>query len=124
MDDLYEKMKADEQEKKEAANLVQVTPDPQPKKIDKQVSLSSKTMEDLGQSFITQTHTVLIVGWGVDPESMTKYWIVRNSYGPRWGQKGHFLVKRGENDFGMEANMISYEPAMCSEATVESCMVV
>ena len=81
-------------------------------------------MEDLGQSFVTQTHTVLIVGWGVDPETETKYWIVRNSYGDRWGQKGHFLVQRGRNDFGMEANMISYEPGLCSEATVESCMVI
>lgn len=88
-------MKEDEAAKKEAAQnfaQVPVTADPQPKKVLKPVQFSTKTMEDLGQSFITQTHTVLIVGWGVDPETSTKYWIVRNSYGDHWGQQGHFLV--------------------------------
>ncbi len=47
-------------------------------------------------------HSVVIVGWGVHQTSNTKYWIVRNSYGPNWGMKGDFLVKRGNNDFGME----------------------
>jgi C1A family cysteine protease len=47
-------------------------------------------------------HSVVIVGWGVDKKTSTKYWIVRNSYGPHWGMDGDFLVKRGSNDFGME----------------------
>mgnify|MGYP006187779897 FL=1 len=47
-------------------------------------------------------HSVVIVGWGADKKTKTKYWIVRNSYGPNWGMKGDFLVERGNNDFGME----------------------
>jgi C1A family cysteine protease len=43
-----------------------------------------------------------MIGWGKDKESNTKYWIVRNSYGPNWGMNGDFYVKRGNNDFGME----------------------
>jgi len=47
-------------------------------------------------------HSVVIVGWGEDKKTDTKYWIVRNSYGEKWGMEGDFLVKRGNNDFGME----------------------
>jgi len=47
-------------------------------------------------------HSVVIIGWGVDDKTNTRYWIVRNSYGPHWGMAGDFLVKRGDNDFGME----------------------
>ena len=47
-------------------------------------------------------HSVVIVGWGVDKKTSSKYWIVRNSYGPKWGMNGDFLVARGTNDFGME----------------------
>jgi C1A family cysteine protease len=47
-------------------------------------------------------HSVVIVGWGKDEKTDTRYWIVRNSYGPKWGMDGDFLVKRGNNDFGME----------------------
>ena len=47
-------------------------------------------------------HSVVIVGWGVEKKTNTKYWIVRNSYGPTWGMSGDFYVKRGNNDFGME----------------------
>jgi hypothetical protein len=67
-------------------------------------------------------HSVVIIGWGVDKESETPYWIVRNSYGPNWGMNGDFLVKRGGNDFGMEVENIAFEPTMCAEdSTAESC---
>ena len=31
-----------------------------------------------------------------------KYWLVRNSYGPEWGESGNLRVRRGMNDFGCE----------------------
>jgi hypothetical protein len=37
----------------------------------------------------------MIVGWGFDEKTQTKYWIVRNSYALRWGMHGDFLLRRG-----------------------------
>lgn len=63
---------------------------------------SDKTLNDKGISWMDMNHSVVIVGWGEDKKTDTKYWIVRNSYGEKWGMDGDFLVKRGNNDFGME----------------------
>ena len=54
-------------------------------------------------------------GWGVDPKTNTKYWIVRNSYGSKWGDHGEFLVARGTNDFGIESETTAYDYVLCSE---------
>jgi C1A family cysteine protease len=43
------------------------------------------SMNKAGYSWMAQNHTVLMVGWGLDKASNTKYWIIRNSYGPKWG---------------------------------------
>jgi C1A family cysteine protease len=42
-------------------------------------------------------HSVAIVGWGTDETSGEAYWIVRNSWGPDWGDKGYIKVQRGTN---------------------------
>jgi C1A family cysteine protease len=57
-------------------------------------------------------HSVVILGWGVDPATDLKYWIVRNSYGPRWGDHGEFLVQRGTDDFGIESETTAYDPVL------------
>ena len=69
-------------------------------------------------------HSVVIVGYGVDKKTGTKYWIVRNSYGKRWGMSGDFLVRRGENDFGIESETAGYEVRLCDEkkSTSGSCV--
>lgn len=64
--------------------------------------LSDKTLNDRGISWMDMNHSVVIIGWGKEEKTGTGYWIVRNSYGPNWGMNGDFLVKRGNNDFGME----------------------
>jgi len=44
-------------------------------------------------------HCVQIVGWNV--EGSTNYWIVRNSWGTTWGNKGYIYVEIGKNLCGI-----------------------
>lgn len=39
-------------------------------------------------------HAVIITGYGVTSTGL-KYWIVKNSYGPRWGENGYIRIARG-----------------------------
>lgn len=69
---------------------------------------------------MSTNHSVMIVGWGVDKG--TKYWIVRNSYGKEWGMGGDFLVKKGNNEFGIETEQIAFEPHWCKAESTNVCL--
>jgi len=49
-------------------------------------------------------HAVKMVGWG--EENGVKYWKVANSWNPYWGEKGYFRIKRGNNEGGIEDQVI------------------
>lgn len=43
-------------------------------------------------------HAVVLVGYGFDATLNQKYWLVRNSWSPSWGEKGYIRVLRTDND--------------------------
>jgi C1A family cysteine protease len=43
----------------------------------------------------TDGHAIAIVGWGHDDILKKDYWILKNSWGAQWGEKGYFKVMTG-----------------------------
>ncbi|CAJ1372663.1 unnamed protein product [Effrenium voratum] len=50
----------------------------------------------------TVNHAVLLVGYGRDAQVGKDYWLVRNSWGSWWGEKGFIRVQRHSSDEGEE----------------------
>uniref|UniRef100_A0A224Y2Q1 Cathepsin B n=1 Tax=Rhipicephalus zambeziensis TaxID=60191 RepID=A0A224Y2Q1_9ACAR len=45
-------------------------------------------------------HAIRILGWGT--ENGVPYWLAANSWSERWGDKGYFKIRRGNNECGIE----------------------
>jgi C1A family cysteine protease len=61
------------------------------------------------------THSTVVIGWGTDAKTGIPYWLIRNSYGPKWGESGNFKIRRGMNDFGVEGNNVASIPSIKDE---------
>ncbi len=64
--------------------------------------------EDLG------AHAILIVGWN----DLEQSWIVKNSWGPFWGESGYFRIKWGDSGIGQ------FAPFIWDEVTGENALVL
>ena len=43
-------------------------------------------------------HGVLVIGYGTESEA---YWLVKNSWGLRWGMEGYFMIQQADNMCGL-----------------------
>ena len=93
----------------EALAQVQASSDTE-NEVEAEATAGTVTQEDMGIQWAYLTHSTMIVGYGVEDDE--KFWIVRNSYGPQWGESGNFRVRRGHNDFGCEAESIGMTPVL------------
>ncbi|KAL8226013.1 hypothetical protein R6Q57_018570 [Mikania cordata] len=68
-----------------------------------------------GQCGMDVNHAITIVGYDTTPEGM-KYWIVKNSWGPHWGEGGYIRLLRGFPD-KMGLCGIAVEPSYPTKAS-------
>ncbi|CAL8316073.1 unnamed protein product [Merluccius merluccius] len=54
-------------------------------------------------------HAIKVLGWG--EENGTPYWLAANSWNADWGDKGFFKIKRGNDECGIESEMIAGTPS-------------
>lgn len=58
-----------------------------------------------------QNHAMIIIGWDDNQCSGQGAWIVKNSWGPGWGQGGFGYIKYGSCNIGANAYQITYLPS-------------
>ena len=64
--------------------------------------------------WIFTNHAVVCIGWGEENKngSLIKFWILKNSWGPEWGEGGYFRMLRGVNLGAVENQAVFIEPEM------------
>lgn len=63
-----------------------------------------------------QLHAVTVIGWGVQEEFKTFYWIILNSFGDKWGKKGVGKIPGGFGLVEHEWYSISSSQVPCTSA--------
>jgi C1A family cysteine protease len=62
----------------------------------------------------TVNHAVVLVGWDDDDG----VWIMRNSWGPGWGEDGYMRIVYGCSRIGYRACYVDYEPRDCNANSI------
>lgn len=62
-------------------------------------------------------HAVLVVGYGTG--NGKKYWLVKNSWGSFWGEKGYFRIQRGDDNLNIEHMSVAAYPTVGHTLPVE-----
>jgi len=48
-------------------------------------------------------HALVLVGYGYDlKKSEDEYWLIKNSWGPKWGEQGYLRLRRKHNKCGVQ----------------------
>jgi len=64
-------------------------------------------------------HAVNLMGWGTDGTTGADYWLVKNSWGPSFGESGFFRIARG-----LDVNGCNFEGGLTSATATLSSVVV
>ena len=65
-------------------------------------------------------HAVVLIGW----DDNTNTWIMRNSWGTKWGEKGYMHIKYGCNGIGQGASYVVYKARCAPNADAGQDVVV
>jgi len=52
-------------------------------------------------------HAIKLMGYGTSDG--TKYWLLANSWNEHWGEKGYFRMLRGNDECGVESDVVCGE---------------
>ncbi|KAA0200775.1 Cathepsin B [Fasciolopsis buskii] len=53
-------------------------------------------------------HAIRMLGWG--EENGVPYWLLANSWNEEWGENGYFRILRGNNECGIESEVVAGMP--------------
>ncbi|CAD5231245.1 unnamed protein product [Bursaphelenchus okinawaensis] len=83
------------------------------------VSIDARHLKHLSKDYINNptapeggwktNHRVLLVGYGIQRDTRTPYWIVKNTWGTNWGDAGFFYLLRGNNSMDVASEVVYIE---------------